>query len=192
MARNRRYTVLLKRKREGKTDYKARLKLLSSKKVRLAIRKKTNIIIVQLIQYSPKGDKVLVSATTSDLRKLGWSYHVNNLPSSYLVGYLLGFKAQSHKIKSAILDIGLHSSLKGSSIYAALKGVVDAGLEIPVDEKVLPSEDRIKGKHIQEYALKMGNSENYKKQFSRYIKQNVKPEDISKSFELVKKKIESK
>ena len=192
MARNKRYTVPLKRKREGKTDYKARLKILSSKKIRLTIRKKLNIIIAQLIEYSPDGDKVIVSATTSDLRKLGWGYHINNLPSSYLVGYLLGHKAQSHKIKSAILDMGLHSSLKGSSLYATLKGAIDSGLEIPVNEEVLPSEDRIKGKHIQEYALKMGNSEKYKKQFSRYVKQNVKPEEIGKNLELTKKKIENK
>ncbi|MBI4159396.1 50S ribosomal protein L18 [Candidatus Woesearchaeota archaeon] len=192
MAHSRKYTVLLRRKREGKTDYKARLKLLTSKKIRFVIRKKSNVVIAQLIQYVPEGDRVIVSATTADLKKLGWGYHTNNLPSSYLLGYLLGYKAHTHKIKAAILDIGLHSSLKGSSLYATLKGAIDAGLEIPVNEDVLPSEGRIMGKHIQEYALKIGNSEKYNRQFSRYIKQNVKPEEIGKNFENIKKKIENK
>ena len=191
MARNRRYTVLLKRKREGKTDYKSRLKILSSKKTRLVVRKKSNVIIAKLVQYVPKGDRVIASAATTDLKKLGWSYHINNLPSSYLLGYLIGYVARKHKVKTAIFDIGLHSSLKGSSLYAALKGAIDAGLDIPVNEEILPSEERIKGKHIEEYALKISNSEKYKKQFSRYIKQNVKPENISGAFDEIKKKIES-
>lgn len=191
MARNRRYTVPLKRKREGKTDYRSRLKILSSKKTRLVVRKKTNVIIAQLVQYIPKGDKVIVSAATTDLKKLGWSYHINNLPSSYLLGYLLGYKARKYKIKTAIFDIGLHSSLKGNSLYAVLKGAINAGLEISVNEEILPTEERIRGKHIEEYALKIGNSEKYKKQFSGYIRQNVRPENISKCFDEIKKNIES-
>ena len=31
---------------------------------------------------------------------------------------------------------------------AALKGVVDAGLEIPVDPETFPAEERIKGEHV--------------------------------------------
>nr|ABZ10047.1 putative ribosomal L18p/L5e family protein [uncultured marine crenarchaeote HF4000_APKG10F15] len=32
---------------------------------------------------------------------------------------------------------------------AALKGVVDAGLEIPADEKTFPTNDRINGEHLK-------------------------------------------
>ncbi|MEK6971848.1 MAG: 50S ribosomal protein L18, partial [Thermoproteota archaeon] len=32
---------------------------------------------------------------------------------------------------------------------AALKGVIDAGLEIPADQETFPSADRIKGEHLK-------------------------------------------
>ena len=50
----------------------------------------------------------------------------------------------------AILDIGLAASSSGSRVFAALRGIVDAGLEIPHGEGVLPDDDRINGTHIDE------------------------------------------
>jgi large subunit ribosomal protein L18 len=32
---------------------------------------------------------------------------------------------------------------------AALKGVIDAGLKIPADEKTFPTNDRINGEHLK-------------------------------------------
>jgi large subunit ribosomal protein L18 len=32
---------------------------------------------------------------------------------------------------------------------AALKGVIDAGLEIPADQETFPTADRIKGEHLK-------------------------------------------
>jgi large subunit ribosomal protein L18 len=32
---------------------------------------------------------------------------------------------------------------------AALKGVIDAGLEIPADEETFPADDRINGNHLK-------------------------------------------
>ena len=48
----------------------------------------------------------------------------------------------------AILDIGLAASSTGNRAYSALKGMIDAGMEIPHSEGVLPSEERINGEHI--------------------------------------------
>ena len=79
--------------------------------------------------------------------------------------------------------------MKGSSIYAALKGILDAGINLPYNKEILPSEDRIKGKHISDYALLLKNSEKYKKQFSQYLKNGSTPEDIIKNFDQVKEKI---
>jgi len=53
-------------------------------------------------------------------------------------------------INQATFDIGLHVPSKGSKVFACLKGMVDAGMGIPHDKSILPSEDRIKGKHIKE------------------------------------------
>ena len=43
-----------------------------------------------------------------------------------------------------------HPHTKGSRIYAALKGVIDSGVNVPHTPDILPSEDRIRGKHISE------------------------------------------
>ena len=136
-----------RRRREKRTDYGKRLKLVKSGKVRLVIRKSKGHISVQFIEFSPSGDRTLFSAHSSELRKYGWKFSCGNLPSSYLTGLLAGKKAVRN-IKEAVLDLGLQMSTKGSRLYAALKGVLDSGISVPHDNKILPLEERIQGKHI--------------------------------------------
>ncbi|MEM5790957.1 MAG: 50S ribosomal protein L18 [Candidatus Aenigmatarchaeota archaeon] len=142
------YRIQFKRRREGKTDYKRRLKLLSSKKPRLVVRKSLKYIRAQIIEFDKKGDKTIASAFSKELEKFGWKYSFKNLPASYLTGLLIGKRAIEKGVKEAILDIGLYPSTKGSKIYACGKGALDAGLKIPIKEEILPSEERIKGEHI--------------------------------------------
>jgi len=66
----------------------------------------------------------------------------------------LGKKIKEKKIKEAVLDLGLQKNTKGCRLYAFLKGVVDAGINIPHSPDILPSEDRIKGNHINEKVSK--------------------------------------
>ena len=190
MATNRRYTVKFRRSRIRKTDYRLRLKLLLSRKNRLVIRKSLNKIYLQLIKYEVSGDKVLFSLNSSGLRKYGWKYKLNNMPACYLTGLLFGLEAKKRKFEEAVLDIGMNISVAGSSLYSALKGVVDAGLLIPHNEKILPNEERIAGKHITDYtSLLKKEPEQYKKQFSSYLNKNADPEEMSKSFNETKQKI---
>ena len=190
MATSKSYTVKFRRKRLRKTDYKARLRLLVSKKNRLVIRKTLNQIYLQIINYDKNGDKVLFTLNSKILKKYGWGYGLNNLSASYLTGLLFGLGAKKKKITNLILDIGLSSSIKGSVYYAALKGVLDSGIEVPHDKKILPNEDRVKGKHIVDYALLLKKQpELYKKQFSSHLKNNVSLENLTKSFETIKEKI---
>ncbi len=139
-------TMLLKRKKEGKTDYKNRLGLLKGRTPRLTVRKFNKNIIAQIITYNPTGDIVVAEAHSKELEKFGWKNSRNNVPASYLVGLLLSKKS---KQKEAILDVGLQKPTKGSRIYSLLKGCVDGGMQIPHDESVLPAKERILGKHIQ-------------------------------------------
>ena len=88
------------------------------------------------------------------LRKLGWKHHCGNIPAAYLAGLLLGKKALEKKINDAVLDMGLQTSTKGNRIYAFLKGVLDAGINVPHSPEVLPDENRIKGSHISEEVVK--------------------------------------
>jgi large subunit ribosomal protein L18 len=89
--------------------------------------------------------------TGSDLsKKFGWpeDYSQKSVPASYLFGYAMGKAALAHGSQEAVLDIGLAASTPGNRVFAALKGMVDAGLEIPHSEDVLPDEDRLNGAHI--------------------------------------------
>jgi len=181
--------VQFRRKRERKTNYKKRISLLTSGKPRIVIRKSVCNINIQVIGYRPEGDSILLSANSKELVKLGYSLNRGNIPTAYLTGLLLGQKAKKKGIKEAIVDIGLNIHVKGSRIYAALKGVVDSGLQVPCSEEVFPPEERINGTHISNYAekLKKENKEKYEKQFSSYIKN--KAEDVKKQFNDIKDKI---
>jgi large subunit ribosomal protein L18 len=146
------YNLKLKKRRKGITDYKKRLKLLLSGKPRLVVRKSLKNINVQIVGYVDKGDKVLAVAHSSQLKKLGWNAGTGNLPSAYLTGLLVGQKAKKQGIKDAVLDVGLNVPTKGGRLYAALRGVIDAGINVPHSKDVLPSDDRIKGAHIKNLA----------------------------------------
>ena len=184
------FTVPFKRKREGRTYYRKRMKMLLSSKHRLVIRKSLRNIQASIIEYNPIGDKVLFTVNSRSLTKFGWKGNNGNLPSAYLIGMLAGKKAIEKGVKEAVLDIGFNNSTKGSRLYAALAGAIDSGLNIPCNPEILPSKDRIAGEHIAKYghALKSDKSK-YEKQFNNYTKMGVNPEDITKHFNEIKVKI---
>ena len=183
-------TVMFRRKREGKTNYKKRLALLKSGKSRLSVRKSNKNITAQIIGYKVGGDVILLSVRSNNLKKYGWKLSKNNLPAAYLLGLLIGKKAVKSGIKEAILDMGMRISTKGSKIYALVKGAADSGLDVPYSEEIMPAEERIKGKHIESYAEKLkGDEKKFSKQFSGYLKNKVDVKAVEKHFEEVKKKI---
>lgn len=141
------FIIKHRRRRENKTDYRKRLPLVKSGEIRLVIRKSLDNIRVQFINYNVDGDKTMFSAFSQELKKIGWKYSTGNLSAAYLTGLLAGVKAKG-EVSKAILDIGLQQSTKGSRIYSALKGVLDAGIVVPHSKEILPSEERIKGNHI--------------------------------------------
>ncbi len=192
MPKNPTYKVPVRRRREQKTNYYLRRRLLVSGLPRLVVRRSANNISAQIIDSLPHGDKVLLSAHTHELKKkYGWEGHCGNIPAAYLIGLLIGLKAQKKKIKKTILDIGLQASVKNSSLFAVLKGALDANLEVPHGEDILPEDSRIRGEHIAEYAkmLQSQNPDLYNRQFSKQLKRGVKPENLPKHFDTVKNAI---
>lgn len=163
------YKMQFKRRREGRTDYANRLKLLYSSKLRLVVRRSLKYMKVQIVDFDKIGDKTLATASSEELKKIGWKFSCDNLPAAYLTGLLVGKKAVKAGIKEVILDSGLYSSTKGNRIYAVVKGAIDAGLKIPVSEDILPSEERIKGYHIAKYLERFA--------------------DLPKEFEKIKQKV---
>jgi large subunit ribosomal protein L18 len=174
--------IKYKRKRNGKTNYKKRLKLLRSRKPRLVVRKTLTQIIAQIVEYGTEGDKIIASVHSSELKKFGWKLNTSNIPAAYLTGLLIGKKAQKKKIKEAVFDIGLNTPTKGSKIFAALKGVVESGLKVPHTEDMFPEEKRINCSDIKDYFEKCKD----KNQFSKYKKEKVDP---IKNFQNTKSKI---
>jgi len=140
--------VRFRRKREGKTDYKKRIKLVGSKRIRFVVRKTLTKIITQLVAFDLKGDIVKLGVDSTELKKYGWKGTVKNIPASYMVGYLMGKKAVKQDLNEAILDSGLNTVRSGVKIYAVLKGAIDAGMKINASEEIFPSSERINGAHI--------------------------------------------
>ncbi|MCK4937007.1 MAG: 50S ribosomal protein L18 [Methanosarcinales archaeon] len=151
MATGPRYKVAFRRRREGRTDYHQRLKLLVSKQARVVARRSLKHMRLQLVVPKPEGDQTLVHADSTELGSYGYTGPTGNTPSAYLTGLLFGYKAQKAGCENAVLDMGLQVSSKGSRIYAALKGIVDSGLDVPHDPEIFPGEPKIRGEEIKEY-----------------------------------------
>jgi len=144
-----RYHVKLRRRREGKTDHRKRLRLLRSRKTRIVVRNSLKNVRVQFVKYNEDGDKIIASATSNELiNKYQWKYSTSTTPAAYLTGLLAGKRAMDKGISEGVLDIGRQLPVKGSKNFAALKGVLDAGINCPHSNEKIPSEDRISGKHL--------------------------------------------
>ncbi|MCD6479788.1 50S ribosomal protein L18 [Candidatus Bathyarchaeota archaeon] len=191
MARGPGYTVPYRRRREGKTNYRARRILATSDRPRFVVRPTNRNIIIQLIEARIEGDHVLTQTTSHELvKRFGWLGGRKNTPAAYLLGMIAGYKALERGIKSAILDIGLKRATKGCKIFAAVKGARDAGLDIPCDPEVFPSDERIEGAVIAEYAkMLLENPEEYERRFSDYLRRGLRPEELPKHFKEIKERI---
>lgn len=136
-----------RRRKQAKTDYKARLALLKSEKPRLIVRKSNRYITAQIVETKAAQDKIIVGITSKILLKKGWpkelSGSLKSKQAAYLAGLILG-KMAKEKIGEAVLDLGLNRNIAKSRLYAVLKGVIDAGLNIPHKGDVLPSEEELK------------------------------------------------
>lgn len=184
------HIVKYRRKLEGKTHYRKRLKLLKSGEHRAVVRPTTRDTVVQFVSFKEEGDNVVISVNNKDLKKMGWKYPSGNLVTSYLIGIIAGAKAKKKGIKKAVLDFGLQPNIQYSRVYAALKGLIKAGINVPHSKEVLPADDRINGDHIiKYYAITLENKDKYKNQFSKMSKEGFSPENYKKSIQDIISKI---
>ncbi len=151
MATGPRYKVSFRRRREGKTNYHVRYKLILSKKPRVVVRKSNASTTLQLVVAEMKGDKTLLTVNSRELRDFGYTFSTGNLPAAYLTGLVFGKKMLALGQDMGIADIGLHASTRGNRVYAAIKGVVDAGVDVPHSPEVFPDDERVRGEHIKEH-----------------------------------------
>lgn len=183
-----RYRVNFRRRREGRTDYRLRRKLITSRQLRLVIRKTVKHVNIQMIEAKIEGDKVLAHAGTMDLQKYGWKAGTGNLPAAYLTGFLLGKRALCAGLNAGIVDLNRYKITTENRLLAAMKGAIDAGLELPHDKKVLPKSKRVVGSHIAEYAAKLQSEDpgKYQSYFSVYLANGIAPEKLVEHVEAVK------
>jgi len=141
------YSKILRRLREEKTNYRRRSAMLRGRRDYITVKISNENCQVQIHKPELTGDKVIASAHSRFLLKKGWNGSRKNIPAAYLTGYLAGKKAQIKGVKDAILYSGTDRYTQ--RMAAALKGILDAGMQIPADPKALPAEERIKGEHLK-------------------------------------------
>jgi len=91
-----RYQVKFRRRREGKTDYRARQKLITqdktkynSSKYRFVVRVTNKDIICQIVSAKLKGDEVICAAYAHELARYGMPVGSTNYAAAYATGLLL-------------------------------------------------------------------------------------------------------
>ena len=111
-----RFQTKFKRRREGRTDYFARKRLViqdkdkyNTPKYRLVARITSNRVIAQVIYSTLQGDRVFCAADSTEFRKWGLNAGLSNFASAYATGLLLA--------RRLLQKVGLDTSYEGNKKY---------------------------------------------------------------------------
>merc|ERR1712125_57048 len=148
-----RFQVKYKRRREGKTDYYARKRLVTADKnkfatpkYRFVVRFTNKDIICQVISSKIKGDtnhaaaycvgllcaRRLLKSKGLDSKFIGTEEVTGEFEDCYVANEE---DEEGCNAFHALLDVGLKPTTLGSKIFGAMKGAFDGGLEIPHSNK---------------------------------------------------------
>lgn len=145
--------TLKRRKKEYKTDYSKRIKMLKSNSPRVVFKKTNKYILTQYVKSKEAQDKVEIGVNSKDLLRYGWPKELKgslkSIPASYLTGLLIGKEILRKKLEKPIVDFGMARVLHKNRAFAFLRGLKDSGIDVGCKEEFFPSEERIKGKHIK-------------------------------------------
>jgi len=183
-------------------------------------------IICQIAFARIAGDVIMCSAYSHELPRYGIKVGLTNYAAAYATGLLLA-RRLNHKLGLnetyggiegkatgehflvepqgegrrpfyALLDVGLARTSTGARVFAAMKGAVDGGLEIPhrdnrfvgfnsesaeLETEVLRK--YIFGGHVAEYMrlLSEENEAKYQQQFAHYIAAGIGADQIESLYE---------
>ncbi|KAJ1449104.1 hypothetical protein M885DRAFT_536881 [Pelagophyceae sp. CCMP2097] len=91
-----RFQVKYRRRREGKTDYRARKRLIvqdknkyNTPKYRLVVRFSNKYVMCQIVAAELVGDKILAQATSKELGRYGLEVGLKNFAAAYCTGLLV-------------------------------------------------------------------------------------------------------
>jgi large subunit ribosomal protein L18 len=185
------YVHTLKRIRQRKTNYRKRSGILIGRRPFIITKISGQNISAQSLKPTLTGDIVIASAHSRELIRHGWKGSMNSMPACYLTGLLLGKKTIERGATKAVLYTGNNPFT--TKVAACLKGIVDSGIKIPVSKESLPSDDRVSGEHIANYAKLLKDSgEKYNSRFSALLKQGLTPENYPVHFEEIRMRISGK
>jgi len=109
-----RFQVKYRRRREGKTDYRARKRLVvqeknkyQSHRFRFVVRFTNTTVITQIIFSEIDGDKVLSAAYSSELPRYGLPIGLKNYAAAYATGLLLA--------RRTLNKLGMASQYEGNT-----------------------------------------------------------------------------
>ncbi|MEM0287708.1 MAG: 50S ribosomal protein L18 [Nitrososphaerota archaeon] len=185
------YITVFRRKRERKTDYKKRRAAVVSKLPLLNVFLSSKYVYAHIVKPEVQGDKIISSANSQQLRRLGWMGSGKSIPACYLTGLLLAKRTKLTDMNDVIVYTGMLGYRSGSRIAAVVKGAKDGGLKVLADEESFPEDERISGKHISDYANALKNRDEnlYLSKFSARLNAGLRPENIQEHFQLIKQKI---
>merc|ERR1711998_381723 len=172
-----RFQVKYKRRREGKTDYYARKRLVTqdknkfgTPKYRFVVRFTNKDIICQVVSSKIKGDICHAAAYAHELPRYGCSVGLTNYSAAYCVGLLCA--------RRLLTKYGLAEKFYG---YDA-------------DEKEYDAEanrERILGGHVAQYmnSLEEEEPEEFEEKFKKYIEAGWTADEMEDKYLEVHKKI---
>eukprot|EP00887_Chlorella_sp_A99_P008191 scaffold12.g8191.t1 len=160
-----RYQVKYRRRRQGKTDYRARLRLTTqdknkynTPKYRFVVRFTNKDVVCQVVYATMAGDRIVASAYSHELPRYGLSVGLTNYSAAYATGLLLA--------RRVLQKLGLDKHYAGNT--------EDAGEDYTILKKY------IFGGHVGEYMEEMQEEdpEKYQAHFAAYLKAGVEPEEL--------------
>ncbi|GAA0141486.1 ribosomal protein [Lithospermum erythrorhizon] len=135
-----RYQVKFKRRREGKTDYRARTRLINqdknkynTPKYRFVVRFTNKDIIAQIVSASITGDMVLASAYAHELPHYGLEVGLTNYAAAYCTGLLLARRVlktleMDEEYEGNVEATGEDYSVEPAETRRPFRALLDVGL----------------------------------------------------------------
>merc|ERR1711963_168833 len=141
-----RYQVKFRRRREGKTDYYARKRLVvqdknkyNTPKYRMIVRCSNKDITCQIAYARLEGDRIVAAAYSHELPRYGVKVGLTDVNGEHS---MVEDNDEGPGAFRACLDVGLARTTTGAKVFGAMKGASDGGLDIPHSEKRFPGYDK--------------------------------------------------
>lgn len=197
-------------------------------KYRLVVRISNKDVICQIIKAELNGDKTIAAAYSHELKRYGLSVGLTNYAAAYATGLLLArrvltklnladryigqtevdgayftveeLEGDGPRPFCAYMDSGLARTSTGARIFAALKGAVDGGMNVPHSPSRFVGYDSeskelnadilrkyIFGGHVADYMrmLQEEEPETFKARFSQYIKAGITADSLEEKIKSV-------